>query len=86
MQEKNGIHIRIQQEKSYQNYEFFFLGFEKVSKKQASVISVEEKMRFRVDRKVSKWFGRVERMSDDWLINKLYESSVEDRRHRGKPC
>ena len=34
----------------------------------------------------NRWFGRVERMSDDWLINKLYESSVEDRRHRGKPC
>ena len=35
---KNGLHIRTQQEKSYQNYELFFLGFEKVLKMQASVI------------------------------------------------
>ena len=35
---KNGLHIRIQQEKSYQNDELFFLGFEKVLKMQASVI------------------------------------------------
>ena len=36
---KIGLHIRIQQEKSYQNDEFFFLGFEKVLKMQASVMS-----------------------------------------------
>ena len=36
---KNGSHIRIQQEKSSQNDEFFFLRFEKVLKMQASVIS-----------------------------------------------
>ena len=35
---KNGLYIRIQQEKSYQNDELFFLGFEKVLKMQASVI------------------------------------------------
>ena len=35
---KNGLHIRIQQEKSYQNDELLFLGFEKVLKMQASVI------------------------------------------------
>ena len=32
------FHIRIQQEKSYQNDELFFLGFEKVSKMQAGII------------------------------------------------
>ena len=35
---KNGLHIRAQQEKSYQNYKHFYLGFEKVLKMQASVI------------------------------------------------
>ena len=30
---KNGLTIRIQQEKSYQSDELFFLGFEKVFKK-----------------------------------------------------
>ena len=35
---KNRLHIRIQQEKSYQNDELFFLGFEKFIKMQASVI------------------------------------------------
>ena len=34
---KNGLHIRIQQDKSYQIVELFFLGFEKVLKMQASV-------------------------------------------------
>ena len=33
-----GLHIRIQQEKSYQNDELVFLGFEKVLKMQVSVI------------------------------------------------
>ena len=36
---KNGFHIRIQHEKSYQNDEVFFLGFEKVLKVQASAIN-----------------------------------------------
>jgi len=35
---KNGLHIRIQQEKSSQNDKLFYLGFEKVLKMQASVI------------------------------------------------
>ena len=34
---KNSLHIRIQQEKGYQNDEIFFYGFEKVLKMQASV-------------------------------------------------
>ena len=38
MQGKNGLDIRNQQEKSYQNDELLFLGFEKVKKMQASVI------------------------------------------------
>ena len=39
MQGKNGLDIRNQQEKSYQNDELFFSGFEKVKKMQASVIN-----------------------------------------------
>ena len=35
---KSGLHIRIQQEKSYQNNELFFLRSEKVLKMQGSVI------------------------------------------------
>ena len=35
---KKGLQIRIRQEKSYQTHEFFFLGFEKDLKMQASVI------------------------------------------------
>ena len=35
---KNGLHIRIQQVKSYQNDELYFLGVEKVLKMQASVM------------------------------------------------
>ena len=37
---RNGLHICIQQEKSYQNGELFFLGFEKALKMQASVIII----------------------------------------------
>ena len=35
---KNGLHIRIQQEKSYQSDKLFFLGFEKVLKMQVRVV------------------------------------------------
>ena len=35
---KNALRIRIQEEKSFQNNELFFLGFEKVIKIQAGVI------------------------------------------------
>ena len=38
MQGKNGLNIRNQQEKSYQNDELYFLRFEKVLKMQVSVI------------------------------------------------
>ena len=40
MQGKNGLDIRNQQEKCYQNEELFFLGFETVNKMQAGVISI----------------------------------------------
>ena len=40
MLRKNDLHIRITQEKSYQNDEVFFLGFEKVLKMQPSVIEL----------------------------------------------
>ena len=35
---KNGLHIRIQQEKGYQSDEIYFLGFQKNLKIQASAI------------------------------------------------
>ena len=38
MLEENGLNIRTQREKSYQNDELFFLGFENVLKMQTSVI------------------------------------------------
>ena len=42
---KNGVHIRIQQEKSYHNVKLFYLGFEKVLKMQGSVIIAHISMR-----------------------------------------
>ena len=42
MLRKNGLHIRIQQEKIYQNDELFSLGFEKVLRMQASVIESQQ--------------------------------------------
>jgi len=40
----------------------------------------------RVDRTVLKWFGHVERMSEERMTKTLQELSVEDRRDRGKLC
>ena len=40
MWRKNGLSIRLQQEKSYQKDELFLLGFEEVLKTQASVIYI----------------------------------------------
>ena len=40
---KNGLYVRIQQEKSYQNDELFLLGVEKVLKMQASVVNFHNK-------------------------------------------
>ena len=42
MLEKSALYIRIQQEKVYQNDEHLFLGFEKVSKMQASEFDVKQ--------------------------------------------
>ena len=42
MMGKTNLHIRIQQEKSYQNDELFSLGLEKVFKMQTSAIGVTE--------------------------------------------
>ena len=47
---------------------------------------VREKMSDKEDRKVSKWFGHVERMSGEQLIEKVYKSEVKGRRDRGRPC
>jgi len=39
-----------------------------------------------VDRKVSKWFGLMERVSVERFTKGVYESEVEGRRDRGRPC
>ena len=49
-------------------------------------VGVRGKMSFRVDRKVSKWFGHAERMSGERLTIRVYEPEVEGRRDRGRPC
>ena len=64
---KNGLHIRIQQEKSYQYNELFFLGFEKVLKMQASEINVRyEGYHFHVNRKklLKFWYDNFKRYAN----------------------
>ena len=48
-------------------------------------MGVTEKMSKRVDRKVLKWFGHVERMGDERLTKKVYKSEVGGERGRGRP-
>ena len=43
-------------------------------------MGVKEKMSKRVDRKVLKWFGHVERMGDERLTKKVYKSEVGGER------
>ena len=40
----------------------------------------------KVERNVLRWFGHIERMDDERLVKKVYESSVEGGRRRGRPC
>jgi len=49
-------------------------------------LGVREKISKRVDRKVLKWFGNVERMGDERLNKKVYNSEVGGERGVGKPC
>ena len=48
-------------------------------------VGVPEKMSNRVDRKVLKWFGHVERMGGERLTKRVYMSEVEGVRGRGRP-
>ena len=48
-------------------------------------VGVPEKLSNRVDRKVLKWFGHVERMGSERLTKKVYVSEVEGERGRGRP-
>ena len=48
-------------------------------------VGVKEEMSKRVDRKVLKWFGHVERMGDERLTKKVYKSEVDGERPVGRP-
>ena len=46
---------------------------------------MSEKLRRRVDRKVLKWFGHVERIGSERMTERVYLSEVEGERGRGRP-
>ena len=48
-------------------------------------VSVPEKLSGRVDRKVLKWFGYVERMGSKRMTKRVHMSGVEGQRGKGKP-
>ena len=48
-------------------------------------VGVPEKLSGRVDRKVLKWFGHVERMGSERMTKRVYMSEVEGQRGRGRP-
>ena len=48
-------------------------------------VGVSENLSKRVDRKVLKWFGHVERMGSERLTKRVYVSDVEGERGRGRP-
>ena len=48
-------------------------------------VGVSEKLSKRVDRKVLKWFGHVERMGGERLTKRVYTSEVRGTRGRGRP-
>ena len=45
---------------------------------------VNEKMSRRVDQKIFKWFGHVERIGDERLTKKVYKSELGGKRARGR--
>ena len=49
-------------------------------------MGVKEKMSKRVDRKVLKCFGHVERMGNERLTKNVYKSEVLGERVVGRPC
>ena len=48
-------------------------------------VGVPEKLSGRVDRKVLKWFGHVERRGSERMTKRVYMSEVEGQRGRGRP-
>ena len=48
-------------------------------------MGVKEEMSKRVDQKVLKWFGYVQRMGDERLTKKVYNSEVVGERGVGRP-
>merc|ERR1711973_521573 len=46
---------------------------------------VRKELAARVDRKVLRWFGHVERMDDDRLLKKVVSARVDGRGARGRP-
>ena len=48
-------------------------------------VGVPEKLSGRVDRKVLKWFGHVERRGSEKMTKRVYMSEVEGQRGRGRP-
>merc|ERR1712001_286505 len=48
-------------------------------------VGVPEKLSKREDRKVLKWFGRVERMENERMTKRVYVSEVEGNRGGGRP-
>ena len=48
-------------------------------------VGVPEKLSGRVDRKVLKWFGHVERMGSERMTKRVYVSEVGGDRGRGRP-
>ena len=48
-------------------------------------VGVPERLSKRIDRKVLKWFGHVERMGSERMTKRVYMSEVEGNRGRGRP-
>ena len=52
-----------------------------VRRRSGKSVSIGEKM----DQSVLRWFGHVERMEDDRLVKRVYDSEVMGGRRRGRP-
>ena len=48
-------------------------------------VGIPESLSKRVDRKMLKWFGHVERMGGERLTKRVYMSEVRGERGRGRP-
>ena len=46
---------------------------------------VQNKLSGRVENCVLRWFGHVERMDDERMAKRVYDSGVQGRRGRGRP-